>query len=461
MNTKIYFRADASAAIGYGHFVRSLALADMLRDDFDCTFFTVEPTPYQVAEMESVCHWQSLPEDTALDDFLQLLQGDEIVVLDNYFYTTDYQRKVKTKGCRLVVTNDMRQQHDVADIVINHGLTDASLFDVEPYTRLCLGFDWALLRRPFLEDTEAVERDHITICFGGSDQYDLTGKYIRMVKSSGINTTIVAVVGDGYSPQSPKVDGVDYRSRLLADEMAALFRSSSLVICSASSVCIEAFACGAKVAAGWYVDNQRRFYEALSTNGNIIPLGNLLDHCNMPNFSIATINPVADSTLIAHRYRNLFLSVASGAYLRPARTEDRDLIFRWANDRAVRANSFNTAAIPYEDHCRWYDRMMLSGDNRLYIMVDSGNLIGQARLSIEADEATIGYSVAPEYRGKGYGNKIIRLLALEAQTTPQIKTLIAMVKDGNIASQKVFSHNGFRYSWDERGIKYIKKNSIR
>ena len=27
---KIYFRADASAQIGYGHFIRTLAIADML-----------------------------------------------------------------------------------------------------------------------------------------------------------------------------------------------------------------------------------------------------------------------------------------------------------------------------------------------------------------------------------------------------------------------------------------------
>ena len=46
---KIYLRADASAAIGYGHFIRTLALADMLKDDFDCTFFTCHPTSYQVS----------------------------------------------------------------------------------------------------------------------------------------------------------------------------------------------------------------------------------------------------------------------------------------------------------------------------------------------------------------------------------------------------------------------------
>ena len=48
---KIYFRADASAQIGYGHFIRTLAIADMLKSEFDCTFFTVSPTEYQVGEM--------------------------------------------------------------------------------------------------------------------------------------------------------------------------------------------------------------------------------------------------------------------------------------------------------------------------------------------------------------------------------------------------------------------------
>ena len=70
MKRKIYFRADASASIGYGHFIRTLALADMLKDDFDCTFFTCHPTPYQVDEMEKVCPFLALREETHYDDFL-------------------------------------------------------------------------------------------------------------------------------------------------------------------------------------------------------------------------------------------------------------------------------------------------------------------------------------------------------------------------------------------------------
>ena len=155
---KIYFRADASAIIGYGHFIRTLALADMLKDDFDCTFFTTSPSVYQVAEMAKVCNHVSLNEETKFEDFINLLDGNEIVVLDNYFFTTEYQRQIKNKGCKLVCVDDMHDKHYVADVVINHGLTDNNLFDIEPYTRLCLGFRYVLLRSPFLQESQMLKK---------------------------------------------------------------------------------------------------------------------------------------------------------------------------------------------------------------------------------------------------------------------------------------------------------------
>lgn len=147
---RIYFRADASATIGYGHFVRTLALADMLKDDFECTFFTTSPSAYQIGEVEKVCAFVTLNEDSKFENFLNLLAGDEIVVLDNYFFTTQYMQQIKDKGCKLVFIDNMHNRHYVSDVVINHVLTDESLFSHEPYTRLCLGMRYALLRKPFL-----------------------------------------------------------------------------------------------------------------------------------------------------------------------------------------------------------------------------------------------------------------------------------------------------------------------
>ena len=315
---KIYFRADASATIGYGHFIRTLALADMLKDDFDCTFFTCHPTSYQVSEMEKVCPFIPLQEETHSAEFLSHLQGDEIVVLDNYLFTNDYHRDIKQKDCRLVCIDDMHDKHYVADVVINHGVTNEKLFSIEPYTQLCLGYDWALLRRPFLEAVkrESISSDRIekvAVCFGGSDIHDITGYFVNQVLRFCTVNSITAVVGDAYTSHSSCAQDsrLVYRSRLTAQEMADLFCDSDLVICSASSVCMEALACGAGVAAGWYVNNQKEFYMNLKESDSIIPLGNLLDkHSStiLDSGSKLPIKPkiVNGMAFILQNYRNIF-----------------------------------------------------------------------------------------------------------------------------------------------------------
>ena len=52
---KIYFRADAGADIGYGHFIRSLSLASILKDKLECALFTQTPSAYQLKEAEGDC----------------------------------------------------------------------------------------------------------------------------------------------------------------------------------------------------------------------------------------------------------------------------------------------------------------------------------------------------------------------------------------------------------------------
>ena len=101
---KIIFRADGNSSIGMGHFIRTLALAEMLNEHYYCIYPTRKPTDYQIAEIEKVCHGRiDLPEDDShLNVFLNHLKGDEIVVLNNYYYTTAYQKAIKDKGCKLV-----------------------------------------------------------------------------------------------------------------------------------------------------------------------------------------------------------------------------------------------------------------------------------------------------------------------------------------------------------------------
>ncbi|MCR5574104.1 MAG: UDP-2,4-diacetamido-2,4,6-trideoxy-beta-L-altropyranose hydrolase [Bacteroidaceae bacterium] len=279
MKRKILFRADAGAEIGYGHFIRTLALADMLKDDFECVFYTQAPSEYQRKECENVCELVELPADeTRFQLFLDKLNGDEIVVLDNYFYTTNYQKAVKEKGCKLVCIDDMHDKHYVADVVVNHGPVTADEFDCEPYTKLYLGDDYKLLRRPFLAPLNNRKRSHSAVInLGGSDPFKLTDKVVSLLIQVNTDYHIVVILGDSVFLSDDNRERVEVRKRLSAEQMADLFETSAFGILPGSTVSVEAMSRALPILMGYQVDNQEEGYKKLSTCGHFIPLGNLHD----------------------------------------------------------------------------------------------------------------------------------------------------------------------------------------
>ncbi len=312
---KIYFRADASAQIGYGHFIRTLALADMLKDDFDCTFFTTAPTEYQTTELKKVCKYIPLEEESKFDKFFEYLSGDEIVVLDNYFYSTDYQKQIKDIGCKLVCIDDIHDKHYVADIVINHALTDTSLFSIEPYTKLCLGFEYALLRAPFLKPiNETCRNNDLVISFGAADPFGITDKVVSLLLTMNIPYQLIVVLGDKVYLSEANRQQVSTRKNLTAEQMAELFEKSAAGILSASTVCIEALSRNLPLAVGYHVENQIEFYGCLAKSMAVQPLGNLQE-INKDSLLMA-INKIALSSNhefpvgIRKRYNELFVSLA-------------------------------------------------------------------------------------------------------------------------------------------------------
>lgn len=280
---KVYIWADAGKTIGYGHFVRSLALADMLTSNFDCTLFTQSPTEYQKSEVAKVCQLVELANDNSkFDAFLDYLAGDEIVVLDNIFFSKKYQKAIKEKGCKLVCLGGNDRQY-VADLIISQGALDSSSFSAESYTKFCLGLDWALLRRPFLENKNKPKNEdvirRVVVSFGGTDFHNFTGKVASLLCSLPNIEKIDIIIGDVYngSIEPDCMPKVSLHKNISAEEIVALFDQNDLAILSSSSICIEAMACGTPVIAGHYVDNQDAFYHILDDANYIIGLGNLLD----------------------------------------------------------------------------------------------------------------------------------------------------------------------------------------
>lgn len=143
-------------------------------------------------------------------------------------------------------------------------------------------------------------------------------------------------------------------------------------------------------------------------------------------------------------------------HLRKATKDDVELIFNWANDEVVRKNSFSTEKIEYEEHVKWFENL-LQDENRVQLILeralgDKIESIGQIRLNMDNENclAEVGYSIASEFRGMGYGKQMLCLAGRYIEDEyPHIKKLIARVKPNNVASIKAFENVGFKNIYSE------------
>jgi UDP-2,4-diacetamido-2,4,6-trideoxy-beta-L-altropyranose hydrolase len=288
---KVIFRADGNAAIGMGHFIRSLALAEMLKDSFECIYATISPTKEQTELIDQVCASQiALPEDVShYEVFKGKLVGNEIVCIDSYLYPDSFKEAIRNKlGCKLVVIEDFSDKYQIADIVINHSCFSASEYNSEPYTKLLLGFEYALLRPQYFQGINPrnlYNMSHVFLCFGAADPYNLTCKHLLSLLNSKIVKKVTIVIGISYSfkddlmkvlleaksTQEVKIyQGVD------ATGMVGLLGYSDFAIVPASTILYEVISQGLPVFTGYYVENQKHFSEYLTGRyPNLHVLGNL------------------------------------------------------------------------------------------------------------------------------------------------------------------------------------------
>lgn len=468
MKKRICFRADASAQIGYGHFIRTLALADMLKDDFDCVFYTADPTPYQIEEMQKVCPFVSLSETSKLEDFLNYIDGSEIVVLDNYFYTTEYQQQIINKGSKLVCIDDMHDRHYFADIVINHAFAaNKKDYSLEPYTQLCLGLNYALLRKPFLDEQKHnITRKSILICYGGLDVYNLTCKTLVALENYINSYQVEIIVGDGYKHKEElnelarKHNNYTVHFALDAQSMAATMRRADIAFLPASSVLWEAIFCGCRIIYGYYVDNQMDICRNVGSNSDmgLTYIGDLrkISQQDLQDAFKSLQQTNQRLTFIKPAVRNHFVSLLkSDITVREAQKEDALLYFQWANDPVVRQMAFHTEPISWESHIKWFETKIESSKSHLLLCYYKRQPVGQIRFDIlENKAAEIDISIDKEYRGRGLGKLMLSAALDYEQLMMGVKTFVSEVKQENVSSNKMFMACKFRLVKQQNGINY-------
>lgn len=141
--------------------------------------------------------------------------------------------------------------------------------------------------------------------------------------------------------------------------------------------------------------------------------------------------------------------------LRCALESDCDLLYHWANDPETRKNSLNTEKIPYENHCQWFAGKLQDNKCDIFICEYEEEPVGQIRLDYQDHIAVISYSIAKDFRGRGFGSEMLFLA--EGQVKDKTTRLMGVVKTENIASQRAFEKNGYKREIVQEGYCYKKE----
>jgi sialic acid synthase SpsE/RimJ/RimL family protein N-acetyltransferase len=132
------------------------------------------------------------------------------------------------------------------------------------------------------------------------------------------------------------------------------------------------------------------------------------------------------------------VSAANVITTREATFEDARYVWTVNNHPTTRAQSLNTADIPWETHVGWYRSRLARPDCGFLIGLLDGAPVGVARYDVVNGEAVVSLAVSAEYRGRGVGTQLIRAVTRLALARSDVRRAVAYTRPGNVASRCAF-----------------------
>ncbi len=502
------FRADASAAIGTGHVMRCLALADELSGGgVDCRFacreippllakriadagHSVEILPARAhdtgAKQGPVAHagWLGASWRDDADDTAKIIRERNIdwAVADHYALDAQWEEAIAAHGVRIAAIDDLADRRHSCDILVDHNLHDDlrnRYHDLVPAgCHRLLGPKYALLRPEFRRAHDTARRfggkaTRFLVAFGGIDAANLTLlalEAVERVVPPGGHVDIV--IGNGHARRR-ELEGRCHEGgwnlHVQTERLAELMAQADIAIGAGGGTLWERAATGLPSIAIAVAENQREQVAAAARHG----LLRMVDPAGLTASGLGRcVADLAEDRITRERMSKACLAAVDGLgagrvasrinppaiTLRLAAAGDSADLYRWRNDQTIRRQARNSKPIARQEHERWFAATLADPARRLLIAQDAGGPLGVVRFDKSGNRAEISIYLVPDHLGKGLGPAL--LAAAEgwfAGDSPEIDSILAEVLPGNRASQQLFESSGY----SQEGRHYVKKTGIR
>lgn len=310
----VFFRADASLAMGAGHVMRCLTLADGLKAGGAECVFICRQHPGNLLDMirargfvahalpmggedetteESPAHaaWLGTTWEADAERCLALLNRRAIdwLVVDHYALDARWEGRLRPACRRLMAIDDLADRPHDCDLLLDQNLGRRA----EDYAglipgrcRVLAGPTHALLRPEFaaLREYSLARRaephlERLLISLGGVDKNNVTGRVLEALKTCPLPEGLrITVVMGARAPWVEEVRGLAREMpwatevRVNVDDMAGLMADSDLAIGAAGGTAWERACLGLPCLLMVLAENQRPGAVALGETGGVILL---------------------------------------------------------------------------------------------------------------------------------------------------------------------------------------------
>lgn len=477
MNSQLLIRADVGPQVGTGHVMRTAALAMAFQKmggkaTMTCTRNLPNLLRYRLErEGISVVLFDA---KTHMDDAIftrQLAENilADWIVVDGYGFDDRYQQVLKLSLAKLMVVDDYQHgSHRYADLILNQNIySDGSEYP-DNFNEVFCGSQFALLRSEFenIKTRTSTPKlaKKILLTFGGADEQNVSATTLNSLAnvSDSENFDVDIVIGacnPHYASLKELSRQLPFTVRLHrnVDRMSTLMTRCDLAITAGGSTCYELARCGVPSVVISTADNQRAvaecFHEqhamrwvgdaaSLTADSLTAEIDELVHHPGLRK-SMAQHSAKLVDGQGAERVARRLLSDQFG--FREAQSSDAGILLRWRNDPSTRAASFHSNAVSDSEHEIWLERTLDNNLIDLWIVELDDQPAGQVRFDFEPtnDEATISFSLAPEFRGKRWATAVIETACRKVFLSDDVEIINAFIKPDNTASIRAFEKAGF------------------
>lgn len=270
----VLIRTDASVAIGSGHVMRCLTIAELLSDHGCVVTFMMEPLPGNLIEFVKAKGFSVVQE----------FKPAEICIIDHYGIDETWERSIRSEVKKIVVVDDLANRRHDCDVLIDQNMVpDLERrydFLVPEHCVRLLGPRYLIMRGEFIRERQSARvRDgnieRLLIFMGGSDPTNETMKVLAAMDD--VKFLQVDVVVGASNEMKTKIERkcaeLGYAYHCQIDYMATLMGEADFSIGAGGSTTWERCYVGLPSSSTVVADNQMIATETAADLGAVWNLG--------------------------------------------------------------------------------------------------------------------------------------------------------------------------------------------